>query len=236
MTMSRFLLSTFKCVGFQETFPVLLKNFNATKKLRPVLLVGPTRSSRFMSTDAKKSSSLAHSNDEGRGEVSTSVAETVKETTKTVSYLGVIIAGVGVTAIMFYAVFSELFSSKSPNSVYSKALDRCLQDTRLVDSLGEPVKGHGETTRRGRRRHTNHIEYEKDGVKHLRMIFYLKGSRNSGTVHLEVKENESGNYEYRYLFVELDDFSRRVIILEDNRGQADMKTPLTPDLGPLNLQ
>jgi hypothetical protein len=30
-------------------------------------------------------------------------------------------------------------------------------------------------------------------------------------------QDESGNYVYRYLFVELDDFGRHPIVLEDNR-------------------
>lgn len=77
----------------------------------------------------------------------------VKETTKTVSYLGVILIGVGVTGIMFFTVFSELFSSKSPNNVYSKALKTVCDDSRIQDALGEPLSGYGEENRRGRRQH-----------------------------------------------------------------------------------
>lgn len=62
--------------------------------------------------------------------------------------------GLGVTGILVYTILSELFSTNSPNSVYSKALDRCLKDDRVKISLGEPLKGYGEETRRGRRRHT----------------------------------------------------------------------------------
>lgn len=69
----------------------------------------------------------------------------------------VIIAGVGVTGIMFYAIFRELFSSKSPNSVYSKALDRCMQDPKIQDALGLPIKAYGEETRRGRRGHVRYV-------------------------------------------------------------------------------
>lgn len=79
--------------------------------------------------------------------------KTVKETTKTASYLGVILLGVGITGIMFYAVVRELFSGKSPNNVYSKALDKVIADTRVQDALGEPLSGYGEENRRGRRQH-----------------------------------------------------------------------------------
>jgi import inner membrane translocase subunit TIM21 len=81
----------------------------------------------------------------------------VKETAKTASYLGVILAGVGVTAVIFYQVFRELFSSKSPNSVYTTSLKKCCKDPRVIDSLGEPIKGFGEETRRGRRRHVRYV-------------------------------------------------------------------------------
>lgn len=74
----------------------------------------------------KKASGLAKSKE--RADVSTDVrplGEKIKETTKTVSYTGVILLGVGVTGIIFYYVFRELFSSNSANSIYSVALEKC---------------------------------------------------------------------------------------------------------------
>uniref|UniRef100_A0A1B6FI33 Mitochondrial import inner membrane translocase subunit Tim21 n=1 Tax=Cuerna arida TaxID=1464854 RepID=A0A1B6FI33_9HEMI len=167
--------------------------------------------------------------------------KTVKETTKTASYLGVILLGVGVTGIIFYTVLGELFSSKSPNNVYSKALERVCSDTRVMDALGEPISGYGEENRRGRRQHVSHLLYEKNGEKRLRMKFYISGTRKRATVHLEMREDESGKYTYRYLFVELDDFGRHPIIFEDNRNtetspvkkateEMDLSAPLNMNL------
>lgn len=34
----------------------------------------------------------------------------------------------------------------------------------------------------------SHLEYEKDGVRYMRMVFYLKGFRERATAHLEMKE------------------------------------------------
>ncbi|BES88460.1 TIM21 [Nesidiocoris tenuis] len=160
--------------------------------------------------------------EQGRAEVSTHVLETVKETTKTASYSLVILAGVGIACGLFYVVFSELFSSKSPNSIYSKAVDRCSNDPKVKDTLGEPIKGHGEETSRRRRRFVSHVKYVKDGVEHMRMKFYLKGSRKSATVNLEVKEDENGKFQYRYMFVQLEDYPYRVIVLEDNRQDTSV--------------
>ncbi len=69
--------------------------------------------------------------------------------------------GVVVTGSLLYAVVSELFSSKSPSSVYSAAAKKCLSDYRVVDKLGEPVTVHGDETRRGRRQHVNHTLYRR---------------------------------------------------------------------------
>lgn len=65
---------------------------------------------------------------EERSDISTDVrplGEKVKEATKTASYTGVILVGLGVTGVIFYYVFRELFSSNSPNSIYSEALEKC---------------------------------------------------------------------------------------------------------------
>nr|XP_023022036.1 mitochondrial import inner membrane translocase subunit Tim21 [Leptinotarsa decemlineata] len=163
-------------------------------------------------------------------EVDTNVkplGEKVKETTKTVSYLGVILLGVGVTGSLFYAIFSELFSSNSPNNIYSKAVKKCISDHRIEDKLGYPITAYGEETRRGRRQHVSHLIYAgRDGRKHMRMKFHLKGSFHTGTVHLDMVENDAGNYEYRYLFVEVDDMLRNTIMVEDNRKNDHTATSL----------
>lgn len=157
---------------------------------RPILRCSPTLCKQIIKRyKSTKESGLTSST---RTELDTNVkplGEKVKETTKTASYLGVIVLGVGVTATLFYAIFSELFSNKSPNNVYTKAVKKCIADTRVEDKLGKPITAYGEETRRGRRQHVSHVEYMgKDGRRHLRMKFHLKGSFHSGTVQLDVVE------------------------------------------------
>ncbi|XP_054712641.1 mitochondrial import inner membrane translocase subunit Tim21-like [Uloborus diversus] len=146
------------------------------------------------------------------------IAEKVKQTTKDASYLGIIIAGVSVTGLMFYAIVRELFSRQSPNSVYTDALKICRNEPKVVDVLGEPIKGYGELSSRGRRRHVSHLMYEKNGKNYMRMKFYIEGIRKKGTVHLEMKEVNKGKYDYRYLFVDVEGYPSRTIILKDNRS------------------
>ncbi|XP_054744019.1 mitochondrial import inner membrane translocase subunit Tim21 [Anastrepha obliqua] len=169
--------------------------------------------------DPNSGKALQESGD--RSDVSTDVrplGEKIKENTKTASYTAIILAGIGVTGIMFYAIFRELFSSSSPNNIYSDALDLVKEDPRVQDALGAPIKGYGEESRRGRRQRVANSTFERNGVLHVRMQFYVQGIRNRGTVHLESRKTPSGKMEYRYLFVQLDYYPHTAIIIEDNRA------------------
>ncbi|XP_078543641.1 mitochondrial import inner membrane translocase subunit Tim21 [Lissotriton helveticus] len=148
------------------------------------------------------------------------VARKVKEAGRDFTYLIVVIIGLGVTGGLFYVIFQELFSSSSPSKIYGEALEKCRHHPEVIGVFGEPIKGYGETTRRGRRQHVSHVEYMKDGLKCMRLKFYIEGSepRKQGTVHLEVIENpQSGKFEFRYIFVDIDTYPRRTIVIEDNR-------------------
>ncbi|XP_043825608.1 LOW QUALITY PROTEIN: mitochondrial import inner membrane translocase subunit Tim21 [Dromiciops gliroides] len=152
-----------------------------------------------------------------RGEPALSISQRVKEAGKRFTYLIIVLIGIGG---LFYVIFKELFSSSSPNKIFGKALEKCRSHPEVISVFGDNIKGYGESTRRGRRQHVSHIEYVKDGQKYMRLKFYIEGSvpGKQGTVHLETKENpESGIYEFRYIFVDVDVFPRRIIIIEDNR-------------------
>ncbi|XP_074111916.1 mitochondrial import inner membrane translocase subunit Tim21 [Cotesia typhae] len=178
---------------------------------------------KYSNENEKKKSEITYfDNHANESQVSTSFAEVVKENTKSVWYTSVIVAGVGITALMFYTIFRELFSEKSPNNIYSNTVDRCIKDPRIVDALGEPIKAYGEETRRGRRQRASHVVFTRDGRPHIRMQFYLQGERKKGTVHLEMREDDNGKLAYRYLLVQLEDILRTVIVLEDNRA-AEIK-------------
>ncbi|CAH0700478.1 unnamed protein product [Spodoptera exigua] len=212
----------------------VLRNPNTIECVPALLQSSKYSNVRCYST--RRESSLAKGQE--RSDVSTDVrplGEKIKETTKTATYTGVILIGVGVTGIIFYYVFRELFSSNSPNSIYSEALEKCKRDPRVEDALGSPIKGYGEETTRRRRTHVSHAVYEKDGVKHMRMRFYIKGIRNKGIVELDMKQNEYGNYLCRYLLVQLDDYSAKTFIIEDNRAELDKKTDFSSALSALTI-
>lgn len=146
-----------------------------------------------------------------------STAKKVKEAGKDATYTGLALVGFGVTGLMFFAIGRELFSSQSPSGIYGDALKLCMDRTEVTDLTGLPMKGYGEMTKRGRRRHVSHTEYERDGQKFMRMKFYIEGPMAKGTVNLEMKKDENGKWDYRYLFADIDDIYRRTVVLIDNR-------------------
>eukprot|EP00064_Thunnus_orientalis_P009118 superscaffoldBa00001138_g9141 len=122
-----------------------------------------------------------------------SAAQKVKDAGRDFTYLIVVLIGLGVTGGLLYVVFQELFSTSSPNKIYGKAFDKVRLHPEVIGAFGEPIKCYGETTRRGRRQQVSHLEYLKDGLKHMRLKFYIEGSEpgRKGTVHSESKEQTS---------------------------------------------
>lgn len=157
-----------------------------------------------------------------REETGVSASQKVKEAGRDVTYLVVVLVGVSITGGLLYTIFKELFSSSSPNIIYGNALGKCRSHPEVIGVFGEPVKGFGEMSRRGRRQHVSFIEYANKGLKRIRVKFYIEGSEpgKQGTVHAEVEENPgNGQFEFRYIFVEVT--PTRYIIVEDNRSQQN---------------
>ncbi|CDQ91156.1 unnamed protein product [Oncorhynchus mykiss] len=131
---------------------------------------------------------------------------TVKEAGKNLTYLIVVLIGLGVTGGLLYVVFQELFSSSSPNKVYSKAFNEARLHPEVIGVFGEPIKCFGETSRRGRRQRVSHVDST------------LKEKNPQGTVHTESKEVKIYySCKFRYILVEVDTYPRRTIVIVDNR-------------------
>jgi len=140
----------------------------------------------------------------------------VKEASKTVWYSGIVIAGLGATGVILFTIFKELFSSQSPQAIYTKSLKKCCEHPRVCDLLGEPITGFGEESSRGRRKRLRHSFHLKDGIEHIQLIFYIKGIRNSASVYVDM-EKINDSFEYSYLIVEIDNYSRERVFIIDNR-------------------
>lgn len=51
----------------------------------------------------------------------------------------------------------------------------------------------------------------------MRLTFHIQGIRNKATVQCDMRQNDNGKYDYRYLLVQLDNYPHSTIIIEDNR-------------------
>jgi len=150
-----------------------------------------------------------------------SMGQKVQQVGKDATYTGIIIAGVAITGLMFFAIGRELFSGQSPSGVYSKAVKLCNNSEKVRDAVGEPMKAYGEMNSRGRRLFVRHSEYEANGIKRMRVQFYIEGPQNKGTVHVDMKQDDRGKYQFDYVVLELDNFPQRVIVVEDNRDMSN---------------
>uniref|UniRef100_A0A915EJ08 TIM21-like protein, mitochondrial n=1 Tax=Ditylenchus dipsaci TaxID=166011 RepID=A0A915EJ08_9BILA len=95
-----------------------------------------------------------------------------------------------------YALFDSFFGSDSPQKIYSKCLKLIKNDERCIQLFGSGLKGYGEESGRGRRRHIANHAYEKDGQQRVRVMFHLKGDRAKGRAYAEVAKVE-GVWDYR---------------------------------------
>uniref|UniRef100_A0A2K5PCS0 Mitochondrial import inner membrane translocase subunit Tim21 n=1 Tax=Cebus imitator TaxID=2715852 RepID=A0A2K5PCS0_CEBIM len=204
-----------------KTQPSLRWGLHYQKKtVRPRCILGATQkaiwtqgpSSRKAKEDGSNQVSVHRSQ---RGGTAVSTAQKVKDfqAGRDFTYLRVVLFGITITGGLFYTIFKELFSSSSPSKIYRRALEKCRSHPEVIGVFGEPIKGYGEATKRGRRQHISFVEYVKGGLEHMRVKFYIEGSEpgKQGTVHAEVKENpESGEYDFRYIFVEIESYPRIV--------------------------
>ncbi|KAF9939764.1 mitochondrial import inner membrane translocase subunit tim21 [Modicella reniformis] len=126
--------------------------------------------------------------------------------TKTTTNYAVIATGVVLVGAIGYAIISELFGSNSDTHIFGNALEKVRNDVKLQDIFGSSIKGYGEPSsskRRRNRRIQSQVVLDTEGKEHLLMRFYVEGPDNEGTAHLEMVKDQRGNWEYKYLFVDI---------------------------------
>nr|SVE78598.1 EOG090X0I05 [Daphnia lumholtzi] len=163
-------------------------------------------------TNPEKQISSTSKNDE----VGVPLGAKVKDAGKTVWYTGIVAIGFLATGALLFAVIKELLWSESPQSVYSDALKKCIEYSRMKDLLGEPITGFCDGSGRRGRTNLRHSFYVKDGLEHLQIRFYVKGIRNQATVNV-VMEKRNGKFEYKYLVAETENYPKEKIFIIDNR-------------------
>ena len=111
----------------------------------------------------------------------------------------------------------QFLAGDSPQTIYSKALKMVRDDERCEALYGTGIKGFGEDTGRGRRRHIAHQRYiTNEGEERVRVMFHVKGDRHTGKVFAEVAKKD-GMWDYRFVYTVTDDTIPKTVVLIDNR-------------------
>ncbi|THH32326.1 hypothetical protein EUX98_g1868 [Antrodiella citrinella] len=104
----------------------------------------------------------------------------VLRSTARTSNLVVILFGAGLSAVLIYALTSEMFSSNSPTVIYGKACDMIKASPRVAKYLQGPLIFHNNPPTGVRPRHRNRhlssqIAVDSQGREHMLLNFYVKG-------------------------------------------------------------
>ena len=179
----------------------------------------PLTSQHFSSSVCFQKTEPSDITESKAGEVQTATyKQKAKENVKTASYGMVIVVGITVTGVILYTVLKELFSRESPVALFQMASEKCVENPKVQDLLGEPIKAFGEEDRRGRRRHVTSLSYvDEQGKKGTRVVFYLQGLRKRATAQIDARQDENGKLQTRYIIVTADDLLRTSVVVEDNR-------------------
>ncbi|KAH7883842.1 TIM21-domain-containing protein [Phlebopus sp. FC_14] len=104
----------------------------------------------------------------------------VVRTTQRATNLTVILLGAGLSAVLLYALTSELFSKNSPTVIYNDACERIKVSNRVSKYLHGPLTFHNSPPSAVRPRHRNrhvasHVAVDSSGREHMLLNFYVKG-------------------------------------------------------------
>lgn len=131
------------------------------------------------SSSASKRRSVTPFNDDGHVPWSQlSGAEKTARAAQQSFNFGFILVGVGLTGVVGYFLFTDVFSTESKTTYFNRAVDRIRKDHRCLELLGEgkKIRAHGEEThnRWARSRPIASTERtDPQGNHHLLMHFYV---------------------------------------------------------------
>ncbi|KAK1132451.1 hypothetical protein K0M31_013837 [Melipona bicolor] len=117
----------------------------------------------------------------------------------------------------------ECFSDKSEVNIVFNTIDYCNKSPKVTHVLGSPLTLKSsilEIFSDPQAFLKKYDAFKVNGVQHVRKEFDIVGPIGSATVKLEMQEDESGNFVYKYLYLYVHR-TNRLIVLEDIRKQKD---------------
>lgn len=158
-----------------------------------------------------------------------SAAEKTARATQQTFNLGLVVAGLVLTAGVGYFLYTDVFSPDSKTAHFNRAVDRIKKDPDCLALLGDSkqIEAHGDATmnkwRRARPIASSHTK-DARGNEHLVIHFYVHGPLNRGSVNIELfKRAGTSDFEYKYFFVDVPGHSRITLENTDLRPSGDGK-------------
>ena len=99
------------------------------------------------------------------------ISFSVKKGAENTFLYAVVFGSVIALGALGYYFVEQFISSDSPQTIYSKVLKQVREDEGCQEMYGSSIKGYGEDTGRGRRRHIANQRYvTKDGEERVRVM------------------------------------------------------------------
>ncbi|OCH96669.1 hypothetical protein OBBRIDRAFT_830072 [Obba rivulosa] len=110
--------------------------------------------------------------------------------------LAVILLGAGLSTVLMYALFSELYSKNSPTVLYGEACERIKASPQVSKYLQPPYIFHNNPPMSVRPKHRNHhvssqLVLDSSGKEHMLLHFYVQGSPPGSSSHADESFFES---------------------------------------------
>ncbi|KAI1715520.1 TIM21 domain-containing protein [Ditylenchus destructor] len=151
-----------------------------------------------------------------RQEEPKTTAGKIKKATVNTFYISIGAMSLAIIGAIGYFLVIEMFKADSPTRIYSKALKMIKNDVRCIDLFGSSIKGFGEDSGRGRRRHVASKRWtDVDGNERVRVMFHIKGDQREGQAFAEMIKKE-GQWDYRFLYASTSGIPQTVVLI-DNR-------------------
>ncbi|KAG8166444.1 hypothetical protein KVR01_002133 [Diaporthe batatas] len=140
---------------------------------------------------------------------------------------GFILVGVGLTGVVGYFLFTDVFSPESKTTYFNRAVDRIRKDHRCLELLGDgkKIRAHGEETNNRWARSRPIASTERTdsmGAHHLLMHFYLEGPLNKGSAHIHlIRYAGQSEHQYKYFYVDVKGHQRIYLENADTKPREE---------------
>ncbi|KAJ3393755.1 Mitochondrial import inner membrane translocase subunit Tim21 [Entophlyctis sp. JEL0112] len=149
---------------------------------------------------------------------------------KDTGYLGVILIGVSLGGLAISQVVLGAVEDYNSNLLFKDAFEKVSTDLKVIDMVGQPMKGYGGLGPRGHPTNPRRTVYKdaEGGDKQIIMYFAIEGPNGKGTAYVNQIKNDEGIYEYNVLSADVQRHGMRTakrVYIIDNRFRKSGRGP-----------